>query len=406
MARRPLPPELLERGAEHPFDPPAARQRLRAESPVARVDLLNGAQAWMITGYAQARAVLADTRYSSDTVRRTSAMQLTSQQATAAKPGERADGMFIFMDPPEHTRLRRLLTSQFTVRRMQALEERVREIAVEHIEAMRGAGSPADLVPAFALPLPSLVICELLGVAYADRAEFQERSAIALNLTKSDAERFAASAGLRDFMRELVAVKRATPDDMLLSGLIHDDITPPLTDAELVDIGITLLGAGHETTANMLALSTFALLENPEQLAAVRAEPELLSTGVEELLRYLSIVHTGPTRIASEDMELDGVSIAEGDTVVLSVPNANRDAEHWADPERLDLARPRSPHLAFGHGVHQCLGQQLARVELRIGLAELFTRLPGLRLAAPAEEIPLRTDMVIFGVHSLPVAWD
>ncbi|MDQ7810946.1 cytochrome P450 [Amycolatopsis sp. A133] len=202
-----------------------------------------------------------------------------------------------------------------------------------------------------------------------------------------------------------VEAKREHPADDLLSGLIHGDAEPPLTGTELIDIATVLLGAGHETTANMLALATFALLEHPDQLAAVRADPTVLDDGVDELLRYLSIIHIGPTRIATEATTIAGTPIAAGDTVLLSVPQANRAQDQWPEPERLDLTRPRNPHLAFGHGVHQCLGQQLARSELRVGLAELIQRLPDLRLAAPADEIPVRSDMLIFGVHSLPITW-
>ncbi|MGW4487559.1 cytochrome P450 [Amycolatopsis sp. NPDC004368] len=399
--RRPVPPEMLKRG-KCPFDPPAV---LADQAPVARVELLNGAHAWVVTGYEQARAVMADTRFSSDTVRHRSAMDQRPGEASCPAETQREDGRFIFMDPPEHTRLRRLLTGQFTVRRMQQLEARIRDIAVEHLDAMRAAGNSGDVVPAFALPLPSLVICELLGVDYADRAEFQEHTAVALNLTKSDEERAAASEAIYAFMRELVAHKRAHPADDLVSGLIHGDAEPPLTEQELVDIATVLLGAGHETTANMLALGTFALLEHPDQLALVREDPAVLDNGVDELLRYLSIIHIGPSRVATEDLTVGDVVIPAGDTVLISVPQANRAAEHWPEPQRLDLTRPRTPHLAFGHGVHQCLGQQLARSELRVGLAELVARLPELRLAIPAEEVRLRTDMVVYGVHSLPVTW-
>ncbi|TCK25953.1 cytochrome P450 [Pseudonocardia endophytica] len=399
---RPLPPELLERDLRCPFDPPAELRRLHAEAPVARTRLANGNEVWVVTGYDEARAVLADTRFSSDSFRRADA---TRPEPPLGPDEPRGDGMFIFMDPPEHTRLRRLLIGQFTVRRMRALEERVREIATDLITAMRDGGDRADLVPSFSLPLPSLVICELLGVDYADRAEFQDRTAVALNLNASDTERAEASAAIYRFMQGLVAQKREHPADDLLSGLVHDT-EAALTDRELVDIAVTLLGAGHETTANMLALGTYALLEHPDQLAALRDDPELGDSAVEELLRYLSIIHTGPKRVATEDVELGGVTVAAGDTVLVSVPETNRDAGHWPEPERLDLSRGRTPHLAFGHGVHQCLGQQLARVELKIGLTELLARLPGLRLDVPAAEVPLRTDMIVFGVHALPVAWD
>ncbi|MDT7804729.1 MAG: hypothetical protein QOI78_8162 [Actinomycetota bacterium] len=416
-AGRVIPTEMLERDGECPFDPAPGLSRRRGQGPVQPLKLLNGAQAWLVTGFEEAREVLADLRFSSDQVRNRNATQMSVQEvaerAAAVERGEpvcpvpvesRDDGMFVGMDPPEHTRLRRLLTGQFTVRRMKALESRVTEIAVEHIEAMKAAGTEADLVPAYALPLPSLVICELLGVDYADRARFQENTAVALNLSSSDDARARAAGELYSFIGELVAVKRKSPGDDILSGLIHE-ADPPLTDNQLVDVSLVLLGAGHETTANMLALGTFALLENPEQLAALRAAPGLIDNAVEELLRYLSIVQLGVTRVATEDVTHGGLRIAAGSTVVIATPEVNRDDRQWPAPDRLDVRRDRSPHLAFGHGVHQCLGQQLARIEMRVGFTELITRLPDLRLTESGESVPLRNDMLIFGVHSLPVGW-
>ncbi|WP_171074579.1 cytochrome P450 [Nonomuraea basaltis] len=406
--RRILPVDMVERG-RNPFDPPPG---LRGEGAVRPLDLLNGARAWLVTGFEEARTVLSDARFSADKVRHRDATSLQPHEVAEmeaaeppkAKVAEREDGIFVFMDPPEHTRLRRLLTGQFTVRRMRELESRVTEIAVEHIEAMKAAGTQADLVPAFALPLPSLVICELLGVDYADRAEFQERTAVGLNANSTPQEQAMARAGLYAFMRRLVAGKRSNPADDLLSGLIHD-ADPPLTDAQLVDVALVLLNAGHETTANMLGLGTFALLEHPGQLAALRADPGLIDNTVEELLRFLSIIQLGVSRVTTEPVTLGGVDIPAGATVVIATPEVNRDPRHWPDPDALDLHRSRAPHLAFGHGVHQCLGQQLARIEMRIGLGELISRLPDLRLAVPAEQVPVRNEMLIFGVRSLPVTW-
>ncbi|MEV6301867.1 cytochrome P450 [Actinoplanes sp. NPDC051861] len=248
------------------------------------------------------------------------------------------------------------------------------------------------------------MICELLGVDYAERDRFQQRTATALNATTPPDERMRAAAGLYAFMAELVRAKRETPGDDILSGLIRD-ADPPLTDAQLTDIAVVLLGAGHETTANMLALGTFALLQNPAQLAALRGDPALLDNAIEELLRFLSIIQLGVSRVATESMTVGGVDIPAGATVVIATPEANRDARQFDDPDRLDVHRPRPSHLAFGHGIHQCLGQQLARVEMRVGLSELFTRLPDLRLAVPAERVPLRNEMLVFGVHALPVTW-
>jgi cytochrome P450 len=271
---------------------------------------------------------------------------------------------------------------------------------------MLATGTSADLVPAFALPVPSLVICELLGVPYAERREFQHRSAMILRLDTPVEDFLRLRHELRQFMRRLVAHKRAQPSDDLLSELVHSDLDPALTDEELVGIANLLLIAGHETTANMLALGIFALLEHPDQLHTLRADPSLIDGAVEELLRYLSIVHIGLTRVTLEPVTLGDHRIPADATVLISVSETNRDSNHWINPGRLDLTRPRRPHLAFGHGVHQCLGQQLARVEMTVGFTELLHRLPGLRLAIPPQNVPLRSDMLIFGVHALPVRWD
>lgn len=399
--RLPLPEQFFHR--QNPFDPPAALVEHAARGPVTEISH-GGRPVWLVTGHAEARAVLSDTRFSSDLRRLIAQMgELTEEQKAELVSDESSAGSFISMDPPDHTRYRKLLTGQFTVRRMRMLEPRVERIVDDHIDAMLAGGSTADLVTQFALPVPSLVICELLGVPYDRRAEFQETTAALLRLNVSVDDILRQRERLQEFMRELITSKRAEPGDDLLSGLITSS---DLTDNELVNIANLLLIAGHETTANMLALGTFALLEHPEELARLRAEPDLAEHAVEELLRHLSIIHAGPTRTATEDVEVGGVVIPAGATVMVSVPAANRDAAQWSDPDALDLSRERGPHLAFGHGVHQCLGQQLARVEMTIGFTRLLARLPGLRLDTAADGVPLRTDMAIYGVHALPVAWD
>ncbi|MGB9279598.1 MAG: cytochrome P450 [Pseudonocardiaceae bacterium] len=404
--RLPLPPELVERG-RCPFDPPAALGWMREQSTVSPVTLLNGRTVWMVTGLDQARVVLSDRRFSSDRFRQGSLFSDVSDEVREQLFDERSRvGSFISMDPPEHSRYRKLLTGKFTVRRMRQLTPRIMEIVTEHLDAMLAGGTSADLVPAFALPVPSLVICELLGVPYADRREFQHRTAMMLRLDTPIENFLRVRDEIRHFMRRLVIDKRDHPTDDLLSELVHSDTDPALTDDELVNIANLLLIAGHETTANMLALGTFALLEHPDQLHALRADPSLIDGAVEELLRYLSIVHLGLPRVALEPVQLGEHEIPAGATVLISLPEANRDPEHWANPGCLDVTRARKPHLAFGHGVHQCLGQQLARVEMTVGFTELLRRLPGLRLAIPPQDVPLRSDMLIFGVHALPVRWD
>ncbi|WP_226351011.1 cytochrome P450 [Pseudonocardia sp. ICBG601] len=411
-----VPQDLLERPPGCPFDPAPGLAARRGGGAVQTVELRNGARAFLVLGFEEARAVLADTRFSSDRARYKDATALqpheVAELAAAADRGEplrpadvaRTDGMFVFMDPPEHTRIRRLLQGQFTVRRMRALTQRMRAIADEHIDAMLATGPGADLVAAYALPLPSQMICELLGVDYTDRARFQENTAVGLSSTSSDADRARALGELYTFLAGLVAHKKENPADDLLSGLVHDT-DPPRADNQLVDIALVLLGAGHETTANMLGLGAFALLRDPGQLAFLREHPDRIDDAVEELLRHLSIIQLGVSRVATENLEVGGVTVPAGSTVVVALPEVNRDPRTVDAGDELDLSRRRVPHLAFGHGVHQCIGSQLARVEMQVGFERLFTRIPGLRLAVEAEQVPLRNEMLIFGVHALPVTW-
>ncbi|MEO3796518.1 cytochrome P450 [Nonomuraea sp. B10E15] len=391
--------DLLPTVRDHPFDPPAALRRLAADGPLHPLAFPDGHVGWVVTRMATARAVLSDARFSArQELRHMPYPHPLGQESFAPA----IPGWFIRMDPPEHTRYRRLLTGQFTVRRINRLIPRVQQITEEHLDTMARAGSPADLVQDFALPIPSMVICELLGVPYREREEFQRTTATVLKLDADKHDVIAALTKLHEFFVRLVAAKRAEPGDDLLSGLIAGG---ELTDEELRAIGMLLLVAGHETTANMLALGSWTLLRHPEQLAALRAAPTLIDNAVEELLRYLSIIQFGAQRAALEDVWLDGTLIRAGQTLVVSIPAVNRDHAKFPDPDTFDLAGDAAGHLGFGHGVHQCLGQQLARIEMRVAYPALFRRFPDLRLAAPDEEIPIRTDMAIYGVHRLPVAF-
>ncbi|WP_219513772.1 cytochrome P450 [Nonomuraea ceibae] len=380
-----------------PFDPPEALAEIRAERPVTRLAYPDGHEGWLVTGHAQARAVLADPRFSS----RPELRHHPVPGPAAGGTGQPSPpGMFTSMDPPDHTRYRRLLTGQFTVRRMRQLTGRTEELATGLLDAMEAGGKEADLVSAFAGPLPALVICELLGVPDSGRDRFQRQARALSSLEVTREEQVAAYLELREMMRELVTAKRAAPADDLLSGLTAGD----LTDDELAGVGFTLLGAGLDTTANQLTLGVFALLSDPDaaRARALRTNPAEV---VEELLRYLSVIPF-LLRVALEDVELDGHTIRAGETVTVSIQAANRDPLRFAEPDLLDLGRAAGGHLAFGHGIHQCLGQQLARVELLAGLPALFERFPGLRLAVAPERVPLRTDMLIYGVHALPVTWE
>ncbi|MFD0884900.1 cytochrome P450 [Streptosporangium algeriense] len=400
-----LPAELLTR--QCPFDPPQALDRMHAQAPVGQVTLGTGEKMWVVTGIDEARFVMSDPRFSADRFNRRNTLVSVPEEAREKLFGERAmAGQFLAMDPPQHTRLRKMVVGQFTLRRMRALVPRITEIVDTHLDAMEAAGTSADLVSAFALPVPSLVICELLGVPYEARADFQRRTSTLVRMNTPVKEAVQAREEMREFMHELVEAKRAQPDDGLISGLIHGDHAGELTDDELVGIANLLLGAGHETTANMIALGAFALLEHPDQLELLRHDPEIADKAVEELLRYVSILHMGPFRVATDEVEVGGVRILEGDTVMISTPKINRDSAHWENPDTFDLTRERNPHLAFGYGIHQCLGQQLARAEMSVALPALARRFPHLRLACRPEEVPMRDNMFIYGVHSLPVAWD
>ncbi|MGY6655706.1 cytochrome P450 [Amycolatopsis sp. TRM77291] len=388
----------LERPKGCPFDPPAELGTLRDEHPLVRLTFPDGHEGWLATGHAIARAVLADPRFSA----RQELMHSPLPGAAAMVEMPPAPpGMFIKMDGAEHSHYRKLLTGKFTVRRMRLLSERVEQVTTEHLDAMERQGTSADLVTAFAQPIPALMICELLGVPYEDH-EFFRRNVLPLNQPDAPAEvQEAAINALGGYLYKLILAKRAEPTDDILGELTNTE----LTDEELTSIAFLLLGAGLDTTANMLALGTFALLEHPDQLAILREDPERIEGAIEELLRFLTIAHTG-ARTALEDVEIGGQLVKAGEVVALSAQAANRDPLKFPEPDRLDVRRNTAGHGSFGHGVHQCLGQQLARVQMKVAFTGLLARFPKLRLAVPAEEIPMRTDSDIYGVYALPVAWD
>lgn len=387
-----------QRAAGCPFDPPAGLAEVREQRPLARMTYPDGHVGWLATGYSAVRSILGDPRFSS----RYELMHYPFPGGPEGPLPPAPVGDMTGMDAPEHTRFRRLLAGKFTVRRMRLLTERVEEITAERLDELERRGPGTDLVEAFARPIPALMICELLGVPYADRERFQHHAHTLMAMDPTPEERYAAFVGLQEYMAELVAAKRAAPSDDLLGDLARDS---DLTDEELVGIGGFLLAAGLDTTANMIAHGTFALLSNPAQAAALRTDPDLAPQAVEELLRYLTVAHT-TVKTALEDVELEGRTIAAGESVTLSLEAANRDPERFPGPDVLDLHRKATGHLGFGHGIHQCLGQQLARVELTVALPALLQRFPALRLGIPADEVPLRTDMNIYGVHRLPVTWD
>lgn len=388
----------------HPFDPPSELGWFREHQPLRRLAYHDGHVGWLVTSHALACTLLADPRFSSRVELMRQPVRTPFIDIFAGKPPP--PGLFIGMDQPEHTRFRRLLTAHFTVQKMNALRPQIEQIVARQLDAMERSGPPAELVETFALPIPSLAICELLGVPGADRAAFERNSLVLMSLESTPEQGAAAYQAIADYLRELIQHKRIHPTDDLLGygcGLVGSG---ELTVEELLGIGVFMLLAGHETTANMLALGVFALLRHPDQLAQLQADPALIQKAIEELLRYLSIGQFGLNRTALEDVELAGRLIKAGESVSISMSAANRDPAKFNHPDQLDLTRVATGHLGFGRGIHACIGQQLSRVEMQIAYPALFRRFPTLRLAVPPEEVPMRSDSALYGVHRLPVTWD
>ncbi|MFF9593927.1 cytochrome P450 [Streptomyces sp. NPDC014646] len=398
-----LPEHPSPRAAGCPFDPPPALRTLRADSPVARVRIWDGSSPWLITRHDHLRTLLGDPRVSSDP-----ALPGFPHRNAGMRERDRQNPTFLNMDDPEHARLRRMVTAPFAVKRMNALRPAVQKIVDDLIDEMLAGPRPVDLVEAFALPVPSLVICELLGVPYEKHDFFQRRTKVIVRRTSTPEEVREATEALTDYLDDLLTAKRATPGDDLLSELAVKRVaTGELTQREAARMGVLLLGAGHETTANMIALGTLALLENPDQLALLREseDPAVTSAAVEELLRYLNITHSGRRRVALEDIEVDGLTIRAGEGIIFANDIANRDPDAFPDPDRLDVTRDARRHVAFGFGVHQCLGQPLARVELQCVYSTLYKRVPTLQLATGIDRLDFKHDGFVYGVYALPVTW-
>ncbi|MEU4409412.1 cytochrome P450 [Streptosporangium sp. NPDC023963] len=377
------------------FDPDPGLAAAREQPGLQRVPTPYGREAWLVTRYDDVRDVLRNAELFSY------ASGITLPPMSEEQARRLRAGALLLMDPPDHTRLRRMLTPEFTMRRIRRLEPRVREIVADHLDAMERTGAPADLISEFATPIPSLVICELLGVPYEDRDAFQARTRSILDFNQPPEARGKAQMEASMYMAELVGRARAEPGEDLLGMLIREH-DKEISDDELAGIGGLLLVAGHETTASMIGLGTLALLRHPDQLDLVRAAPDKVKGMVEELLRWLTIIHQGATKVASADTEIAGVPIAKGDVVVVSLPAANRDPALAEDPDRFDIQRPDMPHVAFGYGAHHCIGAPLARMEMQIAFPALFDRFPGLREAGEPE---FRSFNVVYGLTTFPVAW-
>ncbi|RVX47684.1 cytochrome P450 [Nonomuraea polychroma] len=392
----------VERGC--PFAPPAEYERLREQAPISRIRLTSGGKAWWVSGHEEGRAILADPRFSSD--KRKDGFPLFTLDAATLQQLRSQPPLMLGMDGAEHSAARRPVIGEFTVKRLAALRPRIQDIVDHFIDDMLAADQrPVDLVQALSLPVPSLVICELLGVPYPAHDFFQSRTTMLVRRTSLE-DRRRAFAELRAYIDDLVTRKESEPgDDLFGRQIARQRQEGALDRAGLVSLAFLLLTAGHETTANMISLGVVGLLSHPEQLALVKADSGRTPMAVEELLRFFSIADGVTARVATEDVEIGGVIIKAGEGVIVSGLSANWDPAVFKDPAELDVERGARHHLAFGFGPHQCLGQNLARMELQIVFDTLFRRIPTLRLAAPVEDLPFKTDAVIYGVHELPVTW-
>ena len=387
-----------------PLDPPEGYARLRAEEPIAKATITTGQEVWLVTQHSYVRALLADPRVSSDRtdprmpMRRPVLKEVSKAFADVGKA-------LIGLDLPEHSAPRRMVVNEFTVRRIAELRPRIQEIVDERIDAMQAAGAEGDLFTELAAPVPAMVISELLGVAHEARPFFQEQTQILVRSTSTPEQVAAASEALNGFMDELVTSKEKEGSDDLLGRLITRNRESGVFDhGRLVGMAMLLLVAGHETTSNMISLGTIALLREPGAFAQLRDDPDLVTKAIEEMLRYQPIIDS-LTRFAKEDIEIGGITIKAGDGMMLSLGSANRDDASFTDAAEFELARGDRHHVSFGYGIHQCLGQNLARAELEITFRTLLRRMPNLRLTKDIDELDYKDTVAISGVYSLPVAW-
>ena len=401
-------PEAIPETLNYPFHRPSAVQmppvyeELRQSCPVAHVKLPSGDEGYVVTRYDDVRTVLSDGRFSRAATTEPGAPQLSSTPPLAG-------GLFT-MDPPEHTRLRKLVSREFTARRVQNLRPRIQELTDGLLDAMERQSPPVDLNTELAFPLPVMVICELLGVPFEDRDRFRGWSDAFVSLTSHTPEETAAQrSSMIEYLTALVQRKREEPTDDLVGALVSArDEDGKLSEHELITMIITLLVAGHETTVSMIGTCVLTLLRHPEHLAALREHPEHLDHAVEELLRINPIGDGGPLRITLEDVELGGRLIPKGSAVLAAICSANQDPDHFTEGATgtFDPARPSATgHMAFGHGPHFCIGSALARAELQIVIGSLLRRFPALRLAEDVSELRMTTGMMVHGLTRLPVTW-
>ena len=391
----------MRREASCPFAPPPEYKRLRDTAPITRVRLYDGREAWLFTRHQDIRAVLAHPAVSAETL---------NPDFPFLTPGDKISKRaqsFQRWDDPRHATRRRMLMPYFTIKRIQAMRPRVAGMIDAIYDRMVEAGPPLDFVEHMALALPSTVACDLLGVEYANHEFFESRFAVRLDRRASAEEVERANAEVREFVDGVVRSKYGANEPDLIGRFVTLHVeTGEVSHEDAVTDAMLLLLAGHETTANMIALGTLALLRHPEQLARLRADRSLVPGAVEELLRFLTVSQSMGVRVAKEDFEISGQPIAAGDGLIVPVAAGNWDDSVFECPEKLDVERDARRHMTFGFGPHVCLGQPLARMELTEVFSTLFDRFPGLRIDVPFEEIAFKFDAVFYGLHNLPVTWD
>jgi cytochrome P450 len=394
----------MARASGCPFAPPPEVMELAEARPLSRVKIWDGSTPWLITGYEEARTLFSDPRVSVDDRRPGFPHWNEGMLSTVHK---RPRSVFT-ADAEEHTRFRRMLSKPFTFKRVEGLRPAIQQITDDAIDSMLAGPKPGEIVSALALPVPSLVISQLLGVPYEDAEMFQHHANVGLARYATGEDTVKGAMSLHKYLAQLVQAKMESPSEDAVSDLAERVKAGELSVKEAAQLGTGLLIAGHETTANMIGLGGLALLQHPDQAAVLRGtdDPRVVANAVEELLRYLSIIQNGQRRVAAEDIDIAGEVIRAGEGIIIDNAPANWDAKEFTEPDRLYLHRSGAgEHVAFGYGRHQCVGQQLARAELQIVFHTLFRRVPSLELAVPFDDVPLKHDRLAYGVYELPVTW-
>ena len=398
-----IPEYPMDRSARCPFAPPPKVLEMAAAKPLSRVRIWDGSTPWLITGHEVARALFADSRVSVDDRREGFPHWNEHMLSTVHK---RPRSVFT-SDAEEHTRFRRMLSKPFTYKRVEGLRPAIQAVTDESIDAILAGPQPADIVAKLALPVPTRVISEMLGVPYEDHEFFQHHANVGLARYATAEAGQKGAMSLHQYLIDLVKKKMDNLSEDAVSDLAERVNAGEISVKEAAQLGTGLLIAGHETTANMIGIGVLALLENPEQAALLRDsdDPKFIANAVEELMRYLSIIQNGQRRVAIDDIEIGGELIRAGEGIVIDLAPANWDATVYPEPDRLDLTRDAGQQLGFGYGRHQCVGQQLARAELQIVFHTLLRRIPTMTLAIPFDEVPFKHDRLAYGVYELPVTW-